>query len=285
MSEYRRAVCLDTSAVNEATGEFSCTLFSNGEASDGHVIDVRSLDVPATIPMFVDHVADPVRRAGRMHSPVKFGPGRGIGDSVVKMTGRVDLEGEGREADIRRDLFHGIAVGDVSSVSGRWRSSAPPTPRAELRESHFAHRSGAGFYFENAVALEGSIVGLGADPSALIGRSQDETKPEHVRDFWRSWSDSGDSETALAVLAANARQIPGLVPVQTGVGEFYVPADLATLLARRASEEHATEPAHDPLEGYISLLERINDGFAEQLSKRIEDGIRDTVAASQIGKI
>ena len=293
MSEFRRAVSLEPSSVNTETGEFGCTLFTNGEATDGHLIDVGTLDVPESIPMFVDHVADPTRRAGRLHSPLRMGHGTQVGDAKIQMTGRVDLEGDGPLADIRRDLFHGIVVGDVASVSGRWRSTSPPTPRAELAKAHYAYRGGAGFFFENAVALEGSIVGLGADPKALIGRSQDDRKPEHVREFWRAWGSSGDSAGALAALAAQARQIPDLVEIETSVGAFYVPAEVAGILSEGRTDgqtdeaagavEQSSEPPPEPIEKYLRFLERLNDGFADDLAKQIEDGIVEVIGRSQRG--
>jgi len=288
MSEYRRAVALSPSSVNTETGEFGCVLFTNGEASDGHLIDVRSLDVPNSLPMFVDHVADPTKRAGKLHSPIFDGRGMSVGDTSVRMTGRVDLEGDGAAADIRRDLFHGIAVGDIRSVSGRWRSTSAPTPRSELDRSHWAHSgNGSGFFFENAVALEGSIVGLGADPSALIGRSNDTDKPAHVREFWRSWSETGDSSGALAALAAQARQIPGLVEIETSDGSFYVPAEVARAFEGQRNETGVpVDLSAEPVGKYLDFLDRLtNECFAEELADAIEAGIRDEVSKSQNGKV
>ena len=302
MSEYRRAVALSPSSVNTETGEFGCVLFTNGEASDGHLIDVRSLTVPDSLPMFVDHVADPTKRAGKLHSPIFDGrgmslptgsvasstPSTTVGDTSVRMTGRVDLEGDGAAADIRRDLFHGIAVGDIRSVSGRWRSTSAPTPRSELDRAHWAHSgNGSGFFFENAIALEGSIVGLGADPSALIGRSNDTEKPEHVREFWRSWSETGDSSGALAALAAQARQIPGLVKIETSDGSFYVPAEVARAFQGQQNETGVpVDLSAEPVEKYLDFLDRLtNQRFAEDLADAIEKGIRDEVSRSQNGKV
>lgn len=288
MTDFRRAVALSPTQVNTETGEFGCVLFTNGEASDGHLIDVRTLTVPDSLPMFVDHVADPTKRAGKLHSPTFEGMGVSVGDTSVRMTGRVDLEGDGAAADIRRDLFHGIAVGDIRSVSGRWRSTSAPTPRSELDRSHWAHReNGAGFFFENAVALEGSLVGLGADPAALIGRSRDTEKPEHVRDFWRSWSDTGDSSGALAALAAQARQIPGLAEIETSEGKFYVPAEVARAFLGQSDEAGTpVDLPTEPVEKYLDFLDRLtNERFAEDLADAIEEGIRDEVSKSQNGKV
>lgn len=247
MSDLKRAMTIERGSIDMKTGEFPVTLFTNGEASDGHIIDVSGMRVADKIPMYVNHNADPTKRAGSLYAPSKVMPPGGssdsLGDSSIQMVARIDVEGDSSAADIRRDLAHGISVGDITAMSGRW-DGVDSTPRSALDESHYAFAARSsnpnGVFFKEAIALEGSIVGIGADKSALIGRSMDDAKPEHVREFYRSLVDGYDEETneaadisgILAAYAAQGRSIGFLEEIQTDLGPFYVPQSVAERLAR-----------------------------------------------------
>jgi hypothetical protein len=113
------------------------------------------------------------------------------------------MSGEGVSAEIRRDLAHMIDKGHVTGVSIRWddvpgksvrRVNLPSDhPYFVDAEAETDPRKRYGVYFEEWRAMEGSVVALGADPQALIGRA-DETDGE-VASFWRAMaSDIAEAE-------------------------------------------------------------------------------------------
>jgi len=239
---------LERGSIDLNSGEFPLTLFTNGEASDGHIIDIDGLRIPDQLPMYVNHIADPRERAGSLLAPVKEVPidsMRTLGDSRVRMVGRIDVTGDSAAADIRRDLAHGVSVGDINAMSGRWDGLASEE-RSGLPSDHIAYKERShGLYFSEAVALEGSIVGLGADKDALIGRSKDLSKAQHVRDFYTSLVEGFKDEAGeavdvagiLAAYAAQGRQIPGLKEIATNLGRFCVPEEVADAWERSSIEE------------------------------------------------
>jgi hypothetical protein len=188
---YERGLQLQRGVIDLSTGKFPVTLFTNGNASDGHIIDIRGLIVnqdPDRTPMFFNHDADPTRRAGGLTNPKKVGKSTRLGGASLKMVGILDVDSDTQMGDIRRDVAQGISVGDITAMSGRWDPVGDPTPRAALPKSHYAYSDVAGFntplFFGASKGREGSIVGVGADAAALIGRAQDMSRPQHVRDFY-----------------------------------------------------------------------------------------------------
>ena len=192
-----RSIQLTRGVIDMETGEFPATLATNGPASDPHILDIRTLRVPEHIPMFPNHDADPIRQLGSMHSPHKVGQSSKLGGASLKMIGRMDLDGDNALGDIRRDVARRISVGDISQMSVRWGHdemtiATPRNDEAALKKVNggFAFSKLEGgwevpMFIQHAPVLEGSIVGLGADEAALIGRSQDTNLPQHVRDFYR----------------------------------------------------------------------------------------------------
>ena len=234
-----RSFLLERGRINLDTGRFPLTLFTNGEASDGHIIDIRGLEVAERVPMFVNHDADPTRRMGRLEDPKKPGKTTQLGRASLKMQGVIDMEGDSHNADVRRDVAHGIHVGDITAMSGRW-DPIEAIPRASLPESHYAHSQIEGgwdtpMFFKRATVLEGSVVGVPADSAALIGRSQDLQKPEHVRQFYDVLvhGDPLSREEALKAMHLDAAEIPKLEEIETVDGLFFVPRDVAAKWQRR----------------------------------------------------
>jgi hypothetical protein len=206
-----RAFLLQRGVIDVASGRFPVTLFTNGEASDGHIIDVRGLSVPDRVPMFFNHDADPTRRAGGLVEPHKVGKSTRLGGASLKMVGVLDVEGDSASADIRRDVAQGIAVGDITAMSGRWDPVGDPTPRAALPKSHYAYSNVSGgfqtpMFFPEATVLEGSIVGVGADAAALIGRAQDTGRPQHVRDFYAELT-AGETDPEVLSLTSRLEEV------------------------------------------------------------------------------
>jgi hypothetical protein len=186
------------------TGQFSMTLATEGEASDGDILSIKGGEIPERMPMLTSHWNDPSAQLGSITNPEKL-----LKDSPPRLraTGHIEMSGEGVSAEIRRDLAHMIDKGHVTGVSIRWDEVAgkPPVRRVNLPSDHpyFVdaekekdYRKRYGLYFEAWRAMEGSVVALGADPQALIGRA-DETDGE-VASFWR----------AMAADIAEAREEP-----------------------------------------------------------------------------
>lgn len=245
-----RSFALQRGKIDLETGAFPLRLFTNtGDASDGHVIHIPGLQVDEITPMFVNHDPDPVRRMGSMSNPRKVGKKTQLGGGALTMDGRIDLEGEGPMAEIRRDIAHGISVGDITAMSGRW-DPIKSVPRASLDTGHYAYSAIEGgwdtpMFFEKARVLEGSIVGVPADTDALIGRSRDRSKPDHVRKFYDVLvnGDPLSREKALACLLVDAAKIDGLekVECESVGGKFFVPREMALAWGQSIDDEDAEE--------------------------------------------
>lgn len=187
-------------------GSFSMTLATGGEASDGHVLNIAGGKIPDRMPLLVSHVADPSRLVGSITSPRKDLDGP---LPRLRATGQIELEGEGEGLATRRDLSHMIAQGHIAGVSVRWDEvPGKSTKRTALPKDHPHFVDGRretdvrklnGIFFEEWVALEGSIVALPADREAMIGRALD-TEGE-VAEFWRAMADeAGPADVTLPTL-------------------------------------------------------------------------------------
>jgi hypothetical protein len=190
MTEPTHARIARIEGIDATTGEFQMTLASEGEASDGDILSIAGGEIPDRMPLLTSHWNDPTVQLGSIVDPrkaLKEKPPR------LRATGKIELGGDGPTAEIRRDLAYMISKGHVGAVSIRWE----PMPgkmvrRVNLPSDHpyFVDAEKAqgpekyGYYHEEWRALEGSVVALGADPLALIGRSN-ETEGE-VRSFWRA---------------------------------------------------------------------------------------------------
>lgn len=243
MDIYQRELRLERGRIDLETGEFPLTLFTNGEASDGHIIHIRGLEVDDQLPMFVNHWADPTERMGGLREPHKVGKTNTLGGASLKMKGVIDMQGESLAADVRRDVAQGISVGDITGMSGRW-DPIEATPRNALKESHYAYSKIEGgwdtpMFFVKAKVLEGSIVGVPADSAALVGRSKDTGRPEHVRQFYDTLINGTplSRERAMAALYENAAAIDDLEEIETIEGPFYVPKDVARVWGVSIEEE------------------------------------------------
>lgn len=181
--QFQRIAEIERGQIDRATGRFPMILATDREASDGHILSIDGGQVPARMPLLISHENDPRSVAGSVVEPTR-------GDGKLRAWGEIEVGGDGPLAEIRRDLMHMVAEGHVRGVSLRWHP-IEWTPRVDLPKNHSAHvGEGAkgearyGLYFSKWRALEGSIVALGADPKALIGRSQETTGT--VSAFWRS---------------------------------------------------------------------------------------------------
>ena len=206
MSKHERLARIE--GIDLTTGVFPMTLATEGEASDGHILSIAGGQIPERMPMLSSHWNEPTAQLGSILEPEKR-----LRDKPPRLraNGHIELSGEGPSAEIRRDLAHMIDKGHVTGVSIRWDEVPGKTIRRVNLPSdhpHFVDGEKAngperwGMYFEEWRALEGSVVSVGADPKALIGRA-DETNGE-VRAFWRSMARevSQRAEEWVATLAA-----------------------------------------------------------------------------------
>lgn len=261
--------------VDVDTGTFTATLATEGEASDGHILSIKGGQVPERMPLLVSHFNDPSSQAGSIVSPkkhLKDAPPR------LSVTGQIEMGGQGPAAEIRRDLVHMIDKGHVGSMSIRWDEVPGKTiRRVNLPSNHPYYvdpekSSGPerwGSFFEEWRGLEGSIVALGADPGALIGRAEETSGS--VSTFWRAMAedaesrDAGKLSAALACVrieAARARvsgasdaevinaaadgSNEAFEPVALGERTVFLPASLAALLATRERIEVEPDLEDEP---------------------------------------
>lgn len=246
-----RTFRLSRGVINMETGIFPATLATNGEASDGHILDIRTLRVEDEMPMFANHDADPLTQLGIWQNPRKSGKSTRLGGAALKMDGRIHMDGDGVLGDIRRDVAQRIEVGDIKSMSIRWGSDAKATPRASLKSSHFAFSKVEGgwetpMFFENAPTMEASIVGLGSDKGAIAGRAMNLKVSEPVREFYRmllltgrAYEDVGldEEETELEDEIRSQEIGDDWEEIQTSEGVcLFVPRDVAGVWGQSTDE-------------------------------------------------
>ena len=189
---YRRVARIE--GIDLTTGAFPMTLATEGEASDGHILSIKGGQIPERMPLLTSHWNDPNGQLGSVTDPQKA-----LKDSPPRLRaiGHIEMAGEGTPAEIRRDIAHMIDKGHVTGMSIRWDEVPGKTiRRVNLPSDHPFYVDAEkekgparwGLYFEEWRALEGSIVAVGADPGALIGRAN-ETSGE-VASFWRSMAEA-----------------------------------------------------------------------------------------------
>jgi len=253
------------------------TLATEGEASDGHILRIDGGKLPERMPLLVSHANDPVEQAGSISAFRKRSK-----DSPPRLEAVGQIEMDGPRSEIRRDLAHMISAGHVDGVSIRWDTvpgGAPPIRRTNLPSDHpyFVDAESEptdsprrwGSFFPEWRALEGSIVAIGADPQALIGRAI-ETDGE-VREFWRSFADVPTSEDRISAMLAEVRTLSrtsvaegasvadvlnavvddtdceDFEAIVLGGRKFFLPADVVIAMdADQRRDEPAPEPDAEP---------------------------------------
>lgn len=187
MSEYCRGFELERASVDAEAGTFKGVLFTDGEAEDGHILNIAGGEIPERMPFFVNHQADPRDQLGSLFLTERT-------QHQIRVRGEIMLDGDGAALEVRRDVLAKMAAGHVRALSGRWDAEPEHvTRRLDLAKGHVAAvsekspvRKRYGLYFEKWRALEGSLVGLGADKQATLRFARDPSLPEPVRAFWRS---------------------------------------------------------------------------------------------------
>lgn len=270
MSEQKHERMARIEGIDLDTGQFSMILATEGEASDGDILSIKGGNIPAQMPMLTSHWNDPSAQLGSITDPVKL-----LEDKPPRLraTGHIEMTGEGVSAEIRRDLAHMIDKGHVSGMSIRWDEvpGKPPVRRVNLPSDHpfFVdaenekdHRKRWGLYFEQWKAMEGSIVALGADPKALIGRADEcvEERPEVSR-YWRAMA--GDAASGVTSPSMSLH-IKGPDPADESP-EAKIAASLAGLRIDAAD-------CHEAGASHADMINAIVDGSDEDFQAVEFDG-------------
>ncbi len=203
------------------TGAFSMTLATEGEASDGHILSIKGGQIPERMPMLLSHWNDPTAAVGSVVDPKKH-----TKDSPPRLTatGQIEMGGEGMPAEVRRDVALMIDKGHINAVSIRWDEiPGKSIRRINLPSNHkyfvdAAEEKGParwGMFFEEWRAMEGSIVALGADPGALIGRAKETTG--EVAAFWRAMAGEAEADGGSKELADDGRIAATLSALRTNI--------------------------------------------------------------------
>jgi len=279
---YQRITAIERGNIDLKTGEFPATLFTDGEASDGHILDIAGAVIPERMPMFANHEADPTMQLGSIIKATRTA-------HAIKVTGHIEMEGEGAVADIRRDVALMMSRGHVSRMSGKWDADASATKRrSDLPREHYAHTKDGGLYFGRWNALEGSIVGLGADPQAVVGRAADVELPDHVRSFWRAFQAEQEEHGADATLADAIERLRAAGPsVINAFGEAdpsgfeLYDYEGQTLLLPQSLIERLCAPAPEtvaPLPALEAAPARVEVDASAEIKAMLDGAYRDMVS-------
>lgn len=233
-----------------ADGVVGGILVTDGEASDGHILNIKGGEIPPTAPLLFGH--DDFTGTGNLGSwtSLKKFKGDPLGGSGIRGTAQIELGGEGSQQAWRADVNHMIDKGHIGAFSVRWEETSPPIPRVNLPSDHPAFLDAAkakgrarfGLFFEKWRLLEGSVVTLGADPAALIGRMQQSTGD--VRTYWR--------ETINRALEENF-EAGDLVGVKVAEGEV--------VYVERSAYEAMLSIANERLQIALDVHEKSNSAL------------------------
>jgi len=230
---FQRVVQIERAGKSEP-GVVKGTLATDGEASDGHILNIEGLVAEAPKPLLFGHNAfDPW---GNLGSWTDFSKTK----HSLKGVAQIELNGVGANAEMRNDVAHMVDQGHIRSFSVRWSPLTPPVRRIELAPDHPAFIDSAkekdwrklyGLWFEKSTMDEGSIVTLGADPKAIIGRMRDSTG--EARSIWRNQLE----ETLKSVPAGNEYYEP-LFALKENAGQLRAlgVSDFGTLLRLTGDE-------------------------------------------------
>ena len=226
--------CIERGDTDAASGEFRAVLATEGEASDGHILSIRGLEVPVEMPLLFGHRSQlMVPTLGTIRNPQKT-------DGVLRVSANVNTKGNDSLADIRRGINQLIQDGDLKGMSVSW-DTVKATRRSELPRTDPHHidlqNVGTddprhfGYLIEQSTAREGSVVAIGADPSALIGRADaasDDTSAIFFRAMARS-IESGDRADGMADVALAFADLEQSLTAMRNLGVG--PSEVAGLIA------------------------------------------------------
>ena len=272
---YERTCTIERADEGAEAGLIAGILATDGEAADGHILNIEGMKVSAPAPLLFGHDANSgTGNLGSWTGFSKFGSGKKLGDHGLRGSAQIELDGEGAQADWRGDVAMMVAKGHIGAFSVRWEELEEPTYRINLPSDHPAFvdakketgRKRWGLFFDKSRLLEGSVVTLGADPAALVGRLA-ATEGE-LRGFWRS---------AINYAATEREEVaPGLVAIALVDGEFsYVPREAYDVMLEEANSRYAL--SLDALESALEFRDDAQDQLteAQNFRSKVEPAIGD----------
>lgn len=244
--ERKTPGAIERQAEGAEAGVHSGLLASDGEASDAHILNIPGGEIPESPPLLFGH--DDFTGTGNLGSWRSFkksSNGKKLGDGKLRGDFGIELSGKGSQLDWRADVDHMIGKGHIQGLSIRWEEVDEPVRRINLPSDHIAFidpkeatgRQEWGLFFDKWRMLEGSVVTLGADPSALIGRMNE--SEGDVRSYWR--------RTVNAALEEADTVSGDLVAVRVGEEVIYV---------ERAAYDAMLEEANSRLQMALDLHEQ-----------------------------
>jgi hypothetical protein len=205
-SEYERT---DQNVIERGEGDppghVAGILATDGEASDGDILDIDGGQIPKRAPLLFGHQDwSGDRNLGSWERFEKTDTGNKsvkLGGKAIRGFGQIELGGSGDPQAWRDDIAHMIERKHIGALSVRWAPVGDPIRRVNLPSDHAAFVDSEtakgnkrwGLYFPKWRLLEGSVVTLGADPAAMIGRMRD--SKGDVRSNWRAAINSALTET------------------------------------------------------------------------------------------
>lgn len=307
-------------APESDSNRFSMTLATEGEAFDGDILSIDGGIIPERMPLLPNHENDVTRALGSIVDCRKCSDK----DKIKRLDATGEIETEGPNAVLRADVLHMIREGHINAVSIRWwptkwrrRTDLPSDHPAYVDAESTTGPERWGYFYDEWRALEGSVVAVGADPQALIGRA-DSTEGD-VAEFWRGMAKDAQPvadrliSPALRCLALEldrcrkigmrdaelatflAQQFPDVALESVLIGEetLYVPAAVADELTglRAAAAPTADPPDETPEDTPAERSEAMTPETIERMGaildeweQRQEQRIDDIVNALQ-GKV
>jgi len=251
-AEYERVTL--NAATGGEDGAITGVLATDGEASDGDILDIDGGQVPKTAPLLFGHQDWSGDR--NLGSWTKFEKTAAaniktpLGGKAVRGDAQIEMDGpEGTDKDWRHNMAFMVGRKHINGLSVRWSPVGDPIRRVNLPSDHpaFVDANTAtgnkrwGLFFPKWKLLEGSIVTLGADPAALIGRMR-ESKGD-VRKLWRACV----NDTLMRTVSGGE----DMVGVQLANGE--------TAFTERAIYDALLELANERMNTALDLHEELHE--------------------------
>ena len=187
----------------DPAGHVAGLLATDGEASDGDILDIDGGQIPKRAPLLFGHQdwsGDRNLGSWERFEKTQAGKDGKLGGKGIRGFGQIELGGAGEPQAWRDDIAHMIERKHIGALSVRWSPVGDPIRRVNLPSDHVAFVDSQtatgnkrwGLFFPKWRLLEGSVVTLGADPAALIGRMRD--SEGDVRRNWRAAINSALTE-------------------------------------------------------------------------------------------
>jgi len=287
---------IERESVSSDGAEFRAILATNGEASDGHVLHVPGIQMRQSIPLLFRHDSTPmVPTLGRVSDPQVV---RESGLDRLRVTSRINLVSGGDQDSligIRQGFAALVRSGDLDAMSIRWDPVVGKfVSRASLPASHPAHvprgtegPAQFGTFFEASIAREGSLVAIGADPEALVGRARSAQSVTEEA-FWLTVAGRETPSSVVSAVPIEHRSLFDALPqllsqaVRDGVAEAMermreLREEEADLQSEADEEPERVEPKNDtPTVRHLSgedLRRLMRETAGQSADRRIADAL------------